>query len=454
MAGWIERCAGVLLHPGSLPGGLIDDHAMRFADLLGAAGVRVWQILPVGNPDRYGSPYQPDSAFAGNAALFPPSPAPGAAEVAAYVEENADWLPDYALFVALEARHAGLEWFHWPVPLRDREPRALASARAELAGDIALIQATQCGFERDWTRFKRGLNERGLLLFGDVPLFLAHHSADAWIERELFEIGSDGRCEAFMGVPPDAFAADGQWWGYPPFRWDAMARQGYRWWARRFAVQSRRFDLVRIDHFRGLAAFWRIPREARTAREGAWAAGPGVAALQALRPQLRGARLVAEDLGYITPDVVQLRQGQGIPGMRVLQFAFDGDPANPHLPQHHEADSVCYTGTHDNDTTLGWWRTLDEPSRDHLRRCLGSAEPRMPQALVDLAWASPAPLSIVPLQDLLGLGSEARMNHPGTVGNNWRWRFAWSQLGEDFAPRLRRQLAAHQRAFTRPGAQR
>lgn len=447
MTPWIERCAGILLHATSLPGGLLDADADRFADFCCSAGFRIWQMLPVGSVDRYGSPYQPDSAFAGNTALFEPAAAATPAEFQAYIDENADWLLDYALFRALEMRHPAMGWHEWPSPLREREPRAIAAARRELADVIRQVEQAQCAFDRAWQAFKRRINQRGVLLFGDVPLFLAHHSADAWAHPHLFELDAGGSCQAFMGVPPDAFSADGQWWGYPPFRWDAMADESYRWWARRFAVQGRRFDLLRVDHFRGLAAYWRIPQGARSAREGAWTPGPGAAAIEVLKPFLQGTRLVAEDLGYITPDVVALRQGLGIPGMRVLQFAFDGDPANPHLPAQHGPDTVCYTGTHDNDTSLGWWRGLDQATRHRASPYLGSAA--MPQALVDLAWSSPAPLSIVPLQDLLGLGSEARMNHPGTVGGNWQWRFAWQDIPEGLDLRLRRQLAEHQR--TGPG---
>lgn len=447
MTPWIDRCAGVLLHATSLPAGLLDADADRFADFCCRAGFRVWQMLPVGSVDRHGSPYQPDSAFAGNTALFAPGAEPRRAEIASYINDNADWLPDYALFSALEMRYPGMEWHEWPAPLREREPRALEAARRSLSDAIHQVERDQCVFDQAWGVFRRSVNERGLLLFGDVPLFLAHHSADVWVHRHLFELDADGRCQAFTGVPPDAFSADGQWWGYPPFRWDAMAGEAYRWWARRFVVQSRRFDLLRVDHFRGLAAYWRIPQGALSAREGAWTPGPGAAAIEALTPVLHGTRLVAEDLGYITPDVVALRQQLGIPGMRVLQFAFDGDPANPNLPAQHSPDTVCYTGTHDNDTSLGWWRSLDEATR---RRAAAHLDPAaMPQALVDLAWSSAAPLSVVPLQDLLGLGSEARMNHPGTVGGNWHWRFAGRDIPAGLAPRLRDRLVEHRRAAPR-----
>jgi len=444
MKPWTERSAGVLLHATSLPSGRLDADAARFAELLAAAGVRVWQMLPVGTPDAHGSPYAPESAFAGHAGLCATEHAPSRTELARFVEANADWLPDYALFRALEQRHGG-EWHTWPAPLRDRQPAALAAARRALAHEIAAVARAQCEFACCWREFRRRVNDLGVRLFGDVPLFVTHHSADVWAHRELFEIGADGLPLASLGVPPDAFASEGQWWGHPPYRWEAMAAQDYRWWKRRFEVQAERFDFVRIDHFRGLAGFWRIPREAATARGGAWAPGPGRASIEVLTAVLGPGRLVAEDLGEITPDVIAMRCALGIPGMRVLQFAFDGDPGNPHLPHKHGPDTVCYTGTHDNDTTLGWWRALDGPARRRVADYLQRPDPAMPGDLVDCAWASPAPLAIVPLQDLLGLGPEARMNRPGIVHGNWSWRFAWEALAADFGPRLRDALARHGR---------
>jgi 4-alpha-glucanotransferase len=440
---WIERSAGVLLHPGSLPSGGINGDATHFMEFCADAGFGVWQILPAGPVDAHGSPYQSDSAVAGNMALLGPGMAPGTAQVAAFAEANADWLPDYALFAALE-RHLGSGWNHWPQPLRDRDPGALRDARREYAPDIARTLAGQCAFEMQWAGFKQRLNERGLLLFGDVPLFVSHHSADVWMHRHLFDIDPDGSSAAVVGVPPDAFAADGQWWGYPAYSWTAMASEDYRWWRRRFEIHGRRYDLIRLDHFRGFAATWHIPR-GLPVRDGHWVAGPGRAAIDALAPVLRRTQLVAEDLGHITPDVVELRHALQIPGMRVLQFAFDGDPDNAHLPHRHEPDSVCYTGTHDNDTTLGWWNASSEGTRELVRRHLGTTDPLMPDALVDWAWSSPAPLAIVPMQDLLGLGTEARMNTPGREAGNWTWRFAWDAVPSGLAEKLRERLARHAR---------
>ncbi|MDP3858370.1 MAG: 4-alpha-glucanotransferase [Stagnimonas sp.] len=449
MSPWIERSAGLLLHISSLPGGRADAEALRFADFMVAAGFRVWQILPVGPVDVHGSPYHLDSGFAGDPRLVADQPEPDAPAYSRYLEQNADWLDDYALFSVLSQVHAGLAWNRWPAALRHREPAALAAALQQYRPELDQVRRQQCRFELGWAGFRHQLQARGLLLFGDVPLFLAHHSADVWAHQQLFEVDAEGECEAFLGVPPDGFAADGQWWGYPAYRWPAMAAENYRWWRRRFEVQAQRFDLVRLDHFRGFAAYWRIPRGARTAAAGAWVSGPGRAAIEALQPVLGSTRLVAEDLGHITEDVVALRQSLGIPGMRVLQFGFDGDPHNPHLPAQHAADTVCYTGTHDNDTTLGWWSGLEPAVQQQIRQTLGDDSP-MPGCLLAQAWASPAPLAIAPLQDLLGLGSAARMNRPGVEAGNWNWRFQWADLPADLAARTRAALERQGRAWPPP----
>lgn len=445
-APWIERCAGVLLDLHALPSAKLDTDALRFADLIAKAGLRVWQMLPIGPRDQHANPFQPSSAFAGDTDLLADDTQSDEPSYATFEHDNADWLDDWALFVALKAREANRHWWDWPRAIRDRQPEALAAARLELAEPMQREKRQQHRFETSWARFKHAANARGLRLFGDVPLFVSHDSADVWGRRELFELDANGHCVAVVGVPPDAFSAEGQWWGSVPYRWEVIAAQDYAWWKRRFQVQARRFDLLRVDHFRGLAAWWRIPGEAISAKEGAWIEGPGAAALDALVPVLAGTRLVAEDLGIITDDVVALRKGQRIPGMRVLQFAFDGDPRNPHLPAEHAPDSVCYTGTHDNDTSLGWWRTLSEAEQDAVRDTLVDPLSNMPQDFVDIAWRSPAPLAIVPMQDLLGLGSETRTNVPGVAEGNWRWRFSWSQIPAAFAALLRVRLLSATRA--------
>lgn len=448
-APWIDRSAGVLLHLSSLPSARIDADAVHYARWLAAAGMRVWQVLPVGPVDLHGSPFSPASGFAGNLHLLPPGAArhPGFDD---FLQANADWLDDWALFVALCAEYPNRGWWQWPTVLRDRHPASLETARRQHATVIDRECRAQFGFACAFDSFKREVNAHGILLFGDMPLFLAHHSADVWAHREMFEIGVDGQAEAVLGVPPDAFSATGQWWGYPSYRWSAMAERDWRWWKRRFQVQAQRFDLLRLDHFRGFAAYWRIPADAPSALYGEWVPGPGREALQVLAPVLDGTQLVAEDLGVITEDVTALRCALNIPGMRVLQFAFDGGEANPHLPNAYGLDTVCYTGTHDNDTTLGWWRQLNDTRRQRVCNYLNNTQPPMPSALIDLAWSSRAPLAMVPMQDLLGLGSEARMNWPGVAYGNWRWRFEWSQLRDDLAPRLAAQLAAQGRTAAAP----
>lgn len=444
---WTQRGAGVLLHISSLPSRQLGADALRFMDVMAQAGLRVWQILPVGPATKHHNPFEPASAFAGDPALVPMGAGDGADEDSfeAFQREHADWLPEWALFSALEHELGDLPWWEWPPPLRDREPPALEAARERLVTHIEHACLAQFAFERAWSGLRAQAHARGIRIFGDVPLFVSHDSAEVWTHRELFEVDPTGQCAAVVGVPPDAFSETGQFWGYPPYRWEVMAQTGFAWWKRRFEIQARRFDLVRLDHFRGFAAWWRIPQGARSAAEGAWTPGPGRGAIDALAPVLGGAQLVAEDLGVITEDVIAMRQALGIPGMRVLQFAFDGNPHNPHLPASHGPDTICYTGTHDNDTTLGWWRSAPAHERENVARFLGQAEPAMPHALVDCALASPAPLSIVPMQDLLELGAEARMNRPGVAEGNWRWRFDWAQLSADFGPALRARLAQHGR---------
>lgn len=449
-APWLQRSAGILLHLSSLPSGCMDEEAENVARWLASAGVSVWQILPVGAVDGNGSPFAPASGFAGNTALAPPQPANSQVEFDGFRSANADWLDDWALFNALSAEFSGLGWWDWPTALRDRERAALKSARRRHSEVIDAEMHAQFNFEVAYRRFKRTVNGLGIQVFGDTPLFLHHHSSDIWAHRELFEVAPDGRAEAVLGVPPDAFSADGQWWGYPGYRWSAMAAEGWAWWRRRFQVQAQRFDLLRLDHFRGFAAWWRIPADAPSAKYGSWVAGPGRIAIDVLKPVLSGAKLVAEDLGTITDDVTALRHALGIPGMRVLQFAFDGGDHNPHLPSAHDLDTVCYTGTHDNDTTLGWWNALDDTRRQRVREYFGIDDPAMPSSLVDLCWSGIAPLSVVPFQDLLGLGSDARMNRPGHPFGNWCWRFQWEQVGAHVLHQLTQQIITHRRRRESP----
>jgi len=452
-----ERASGVLLHPTSLPGpggaGDLGAEARRFVDWLAAAGFRYWQMLPIGPVDSYGSPYQSASAFAGNARLLAPEHGPRAAPNAAdaadfedFCARQAHWLDDYALFRTLRAHHPGTAWTAWPEPLRRREPAALERARRRWRTTHRAVQWTQYRFQRQWRALRDYAAARGVRLIGDLPLLVAHDSADVWSQPEFFQLDDRGEPLVVAGVPPDYFSATGQWWGNPLYRWSALAADGYCWWRRRLARLLELFDLVRLDHFRGLEACWEIPAAAETAAEGRWVPGPGAALLDALAADHAQLPIIAEDLGVITPEVEALRDRYGLPGMKVLQFAFDSDDANPYLPHHHRRNCVVYTGTHDNDTTLGWFRALDEGRRRRVLDYLGASAEAMPWPLIDAALASIARLAVIPLQDLLAFGSERRMNTPGTTGgDNWRFRFAWDEVPAGLAAQLRARNTAHGR---------
>jgi 4-alpha-glucanotransferase len=432
-AAFRARSAGVLLHPTSLPGpgrnGRLDAAAYRFVDWLAAAGFRWWQMLPIGPVDEADCPYQPPSTCAGGTHLLDPAecPEPPADALAAFVEAERDWLEDWALFAALRAA-IGRPWPEWPAGVRHRAADALADARAELAPAIDEEKVAQWHFARQWRRLRTYAHERGVALFGDVPIYCALDSADVWAEPHLFAVDGDGTVTGEAGVPPDAFSDTGQHWGQPLHEWAAHAADRWRWWCRRMRVQAGCFDLLRIDHFRGFAAAWSIPAGAIDARDGDWVVGPGRAPFDAIRADLGHLPLVAEDLGMITEDVHALRDALGLPGMRVLQFAFDDGPENPHRPRNHPEWSIAYTGTHDNDTALGWWQKLDEGARDAARGELGTTGETMPAPLVDAALGSRARVAILPLQDVLELGSEARMNVPGRREDNWSWRFGPGDL--------------------------
>jgi len=446
-----SRRAGVLLHVASLPGesptGTLGADARRFVDLLAAAGFSVWQMLPVGPGD---SPYGSRSSHAGDPRLLDPGErepgddAEGPAR-AAFCAAQSGWLEDFALFTALAETHGGSDWWRWPQPLRDRQPAALARARRAHASVLERVRREQYQFHRQWQALRDYARMRGVLLFGDVPVFVAPDGADVWVHREFFRLESDGRPRVVAGVPPDYFSAEGQRWGNPLYDWERLRNDGFSWWIERLRTHLARFDLLRIDHFRGLQAFWEIPRDAPSARHGRWVEAPGRELFEVIRSELGGGRLVAEDLGTITPEVVALREEFVIPGMLVLQFAFDGGAENPYLPHNHVRRAVVYTGTHDNDTTAGWWRTLDRDGRQRVCAYFGREDPPIPETLVRAAYASVAQLAIVPLQDLLGLGSQARLNIPGKAEGNWGWRFAWSDVPDELAGAQRRLLGIYSR---------
>jgi 4-alpha-glucanotransferase len=468
-----RRRAGVLLHATSLPDathGALGQAARSFVDWLVAGGFSVWQFLPLGpvGPDlspyfarsnHAGDPGLVDLAMLGAAGLLDPRElgrAPRAALLstaaravatdsaaegrafAAFRERCAYWLGDYALYMAIQAEQQGRPWWEWPEPLRRRDAGALAAARAALGGVIAELEAGQYFFHSQWHALRAYAAGRGVRLFGDVPIYLAPDSVEVWAHPELFELDDAGRPTAVAGVPPDYFAVDGQRWGNPLYRWEAHEASGFAWWLERLRAQFELFDLVRIDHFRGLEAYWAVPASAPTAATGEWRRAPGEALLTRAQEHFGGLEVVAEDLGVITPAVEALRDGFALPGMRIAQFGFDGDPGNLHVPHRWTARSVGYTGTHDNDTSAGWYARLDAATRQFVADYLGATPAAAVTALVRTVLASVAGLAVVPMQDLLGLGTEARMNLPGTTTGNWTWRFAWNDVPAGLAERCER----------------
>lgn len=485
-----RRRAGILLHLTSLPGasdnGDLGQEAYRFVDFLAEIGATVWQTLPINptHPDK--SPYQCLSAHAGNPSLIDLqwliardwlSAEDIRQEAAAgpdfrsrclkrafetfsrigsddwrrkfreFTGKPPLWLADFALFTALREEQNGKPWMQWPAEIRDRRPAAMAAARERLRRRIEKVEFEQFVFLEQWQALRAYANQRGVLLFGDIPIFVATDSADVWATRDDFDLLEDGKPRVVAGVPPDYFSSTGQRWGNPHYRWDRMAANGFRWWLERFQSQLQLFDWIRIDHFRGFEAFWEIPAESNTAMTGRWVKAPGGALLETLFRNFGGTGLplVAENLGVITPEVEALREQFDIPGMLILQFAFDGGPENPYLPHNHAPNNVVYTGTHDNDTTLSWYESLTPPEQAHVYRYLGNPETRMPRALVQSALASVARLALIPMQDVLELGKGHRMNTPGTAIGNWHWRFAWDQLSDDKATALAGMIALYGR---------
>jgi 4-alpha-glucanotransferase len=486
------RAAGVLLHPTSLPGpfgvGDVGPEALRFLRWAQEAGQRLWQVLPLGPTGAGDSPYGTLSAFAGNPLLVSPDalaeegfltaeavraeagPPGGTADFAAARARKerllreawararrdprrreeldsyrrgaaqAPWLRDWALFSALKEKHGGSPWTRWPEDLSRRDPGALRSAETELAGEVAFHEFVQFLFSRQWTRIREEAAARGIAILGDVPIYVVLDSADAWVNQELFALDAAGSPELVAGVPPDYFSETGQLWGYPLYRWDRMEESGFAWWVERLRRNRELADVLRIDHFRGFAGYWAVPAGERTAVNGRWIPGPGRKLFDRLAAELGALDLVAEDLGTITPDVEALREELRIPGMKVLQFAFSEDDS-PHLPHNHAPESVAYTGTHDNDTTRGWFETAGPEERRRLRDYLGSDAESAVGDLIRAAYGSVAQRAVVPMQDLLELPSSARMNDPAVPAGNWTWRLAGPDLPDALAGRLRDMAA-------------
>ncbi len=483
---WLQaRGAGVLLHPTSLPGtqgcGVLDQHAVRFLDFLQAAGLKYWQVCPLG-PTGYGdSPYQCFSAFAGNtylvdlAALVKPGlltaaelaplaslspdrtdygaiyalkpkllatacarflekrPALPYGDFAAFCKKQAHWLDAYTYYRALKDHFNGAAWWEWPLEARDFARAQKSPLRQQLAAAITAYQFGQWLFFAQWALVRDAARARGVEIIGDLPIFVAADSADAWANPGLFELDPKTFLPvAVAGVPPDYFSADGQLWGNPLYRWQAHAADGYAWWLDRMRATFAVCDIVRIDHFRGFDAYWRIPHPAKNARVGEWVPGPGLDLFRAFHAAFPSARIIAEDLGVLTDSVVQLREDTGLPGMLVLQFAWGGDAKNSYLPHNAIPNSVIYPGTHDNDTTAGWYQSASETERNYVRRYLRVAGADVAWDFIRASYGSASRVAIFSLQDLFALGSVARFNTPSKAEGNWQWRYRADALEKFF----------------------
>ena len=491
-----------MLHPTSLPGragiGDLGIEGYRFVDFLERSGSKLWQVLPL-NPTGYGdSPFQCFSAVAGNPLLisleklvergflshrdldslpaFPSNAvdyeavyrhripllakaaqnffrmpdAPERKEFELFCQSNAEWLDDFSLFMTCKQAHGGLPWTQWADDTAIREPHALQHWRVRFAAQINEIKYFQFEFFRQWDALRLYAHDHGIHIIGDIPVYVAHDSADVWAHREFFSLTEEGNPINVSGVPPDYFSATGQLWGNPIYRWDVLRGTGYKWWIDRFRAAFRLYDILRIDHFRGFEAYWEVPAAESTAMNGRWIKGPGAQLFSALKKQLGELPIIAENLGVITEEVEQIRHQFGFPGMAILQFAFGNDPQGPSFrPHNYVRDLVAYTGTHDNDTVVGWWnskggtdsiRTPEDVVKEHAfaRTYLGGEDEPINWRMIRAVLASVVDTAIIPLQDVLGLGGEARMNLPGTSGGNWGWRFLPDTLNSDLAARLLR----------------
>ncbi|UTF60667.1 4-alpha-glucanotransferase [Gilvimarinus sp. DA14] len=496
-----RRTAGCLLHPSSLPAAALNGcavpcgnlgyHAKNFVRFLHDAGLSVWQMLPTGPTHDDRSPYQSWSAHAGNpeficlqtlidwgwinpaalqgvlkrpqplsftqlaelrvlaceafyAHIATPEGGALGQDFKRFIAEQHHWLDDFSLFLALRNAHQGASWLDWEASVRLREPEALTRARKLYRRDIEQAHFEQFAFYSQWQALKQTALEQGVQLFGDIPIFVALDSADVWAHPEQFKLDSAGKPLSVAGVPPDYFSATGQHWGNPHYNWAVMQADNFSWWRERIAGQLAQFDLIRIDHFRGLEAYWEIPADAQDARGGKWVEAPGQELLASLFEHFHSLPIVAENLGLITDKVEALRKQFALPGMLVLQFGFDGNAENINAPHHFEPVNIVYTGTHDNDTTAGWLASLSTGQRLALGDYLG-AEEVSSWGLIKTALASVARMAIIPLQDFLQLDNSARMNTPGTTDNNWHWRFDWSELPENLAVRIHHEVSIYDR---------
>lgn len=481
-----QRRAGVILHPTSLPGprqqGDLGPDAYQFVNFMYDSGLSIWQMLPLGPVHEDRSPYMSLSIYAGNTELISPELLVGweylssddlnqamvednkkpllitAAhrffkdtskeqhkEYDEFLESNSYWVDDYALFEALRNHFSDKGWNEWPDQFKHRDQDALNEFIDKHDAELRQIKFEQFVFYKQWHELKQYANERNIIILGDMPIFVAHDSADVWQHQEYFDLEEDGMPRVIAGVPPDYFSETGQRWGNPLYRWDRMESDNYQWWLNRFRFALAEYDSVRVDHFRGFEAYWEIDAEEETAINGRWIKGPGEDLFNTLLKHFDELPIVVEDLGIITPEVDALREEFGWPGMKVMQFAFDGNSDNPYLPHHHLQNCVVYTGTHDNDTTLGWFEGLPEDRQEFVRNYIGESGEPMPWMLIEAAYRSVANWAIVPMQDLLSLGEGHRMNLPGVQQGNWVWRFQWDQLPENLVSKIHNMVVQFER---------
>ena len=484
-----ERSSGILLHPTSLPGpfgiGDLGPQAHRWIDFLSQSGCGLWQVLPLG-PTGYGdSPYQSFSAFAGNPYLISPElllkegllHSNDLVEIPIFPDNKVDfgrlipwkiglldrafiqfqqaaslelrsafeqfkfehsyWLEDFCLFMALKEAFGGGSWVNWPRPLLKRDTNAIHAAAEKYATAIQRQEFRQFIFYRQWAAIRKHTREEGIRIIGDIPIFVAHDSAEVWSQPDLFNLDQDGNPHFVAGVPPDYFSETGQLWGNPLYCWEVHKADGYSWWMKRLSTVLDLVDIIRLDHFRGFAGYWEVPFGEKTAVKGRWVDGPGEAFFSAVEEKFGDLPIIAEDLGVITPDVVAMREKFNLPGMRIVQFAFTGDPTEPFLPHHHEKNSVVYTGTHDNDTVRGWYGRVPEKEKSFYRRYLHRDGRQVAWDMIRAAWGSVAVYALAPMQDFLNLGNEARMNYPGNPSGNWTWRMEESALDPSLESAIR-----------------
>lgn len=471
-----HRRTGILLHPTSLPGlekqGKLNNEAFNFIDFLHESNVTIWQILPLGPTHCDGSPYQSYSCFAINPKLLdinvirkwqciPEATLNEAinnekplSNIYHLFEQYADnehrtlfksfisaqehWLDDYALYCCFKNKFNQLSWIDWPIEYRDRQQQVLTEFRANNSEALHIIKFEQFVIYNAWQSIKNYASHKNVAILGDIPIFVSHDSADVWSNRHLFHLDEVGNPLTIAGVPPDYFSANGQRWGNPHYRWEEMAKDNFSWWLKRLTHDLSLYAFVRIDHFRGFESFWEIPANEPTAINGKWIKAPGKELITLFQEHFKALPIIAEDLGIITPEVEQLRDDFNLPGMKILQFAFDSDANNPYLPHNHLKRSVVYTGTHDNNTTLGWFKHLDDQTREHCLEYLNFPKEMMPWPLIQAALASVAQLAIIPMQDLLAADSNQRMNTPGTCEGNWAWRFQWNDVPKDLTNHIQK----------------